>query len=271
MDLSFSFGSEVLNSVSSIQGGSNLLICLNKSFKLNIEVFILAAEDIAVGLHSIYLSLEVTVSLHHIVVGESEVILLLSGNNELVIGVSQSVLSLENLGGEVSISGILALSLSLKVSLLGELAVEVSLEGLRLNHKSRVVVLGSHELSLGVLESFVSSSQLEVLGISQFGEFIGLLLSLVEVVVDTLNLGIVILALSLLESNGVSKSINLILILCFLLSELSQFVLKVISVLSEAVSLIGLNGNFSLKGNAFLLSSTNLVSDRSNLSLVFVV
>ena len=35
--------------------------------------------------------------------------------------------------------------------------------------------------------------------------------------------------------------------------------------------MIGLNGNLSLKGNAFLLSSTNLVSDRSNLSLVFVV
>ena len=223
------------------------------------------------GLNSVYLSLEVTVSLHQVIVGESEVILLLSGDNQLVIGVSQSVLSLEHLGGEVSVSGILALSLSLKVSLLGELAVEVSLERLGLNHKSRVVILGSHELSLSVLKSLVSSSQLEVLGIGQFGEFVGLLLSFVEVVVDTLNFGVIILAFSLLESNAVSKSINLILILGFLLSELSQFVLEVIGVLSQTIGLVRLNGNLSLEGNALLLSSTNLVSDGSNLSLVFVV
>jgi len=175
MNFGLSFGSKVLNSVSPIQSGSNLLISLNKSLEFDIEVFILASEDVAVGLNSVYLGLEVTVSLHHVVIRESKVFLLLSGNDELILGVSESVLSLKYLGGEISVSGVLTFSLSLEVSLLGELAVEVSLERLGLNHKSGVIVLGSHELSLSILKSFMSSSKFEVLSISQFGEFVCLL------------------------------------------------------------------------------------------------
>ena len=118
------------------------------------------------GLHSIYLRLKVRISLHHIVVRESQVVLLLSRDDKLIISVSESIFSLENLGGKISVSGILTFSLSLEVSLLGELAVEVSLKRLGLNHKSRVIVLGSHELSLGIFESLMGSSQLEIFSIS---------------------------------------------------------------------------------------------------------
>ena len=223
------------------------------------------------GLNGIDLCLEVRISLHHIVIGETKVVLLLSGNHKLVIGVSKSIFSLEQLGGEISVSGILPLGLSLEVRFLSKLAIEVSLERLGLNHKSGVIVLSSHELRLGILKSFLSSSELEVLGISQFGEFICFLLSFVQIVINALYSGIIILALSFLESNTVSESINLILILSFLFSELGQFVLKVISVLSQTIDLVGLNGNFSLKSDALLLSSTNLVSDRTDFSLVFIV
>jgi len=121
-----------------------------------------------VGLHSINLSLKVTVSLHHIIVGESQVVLLLSRNDKLIFSVSESIFSLENLGGQISVSGILTFSLSLEVSLLGELAIEVSLKRLRFNHKSGVIVFSSHELSLGIFESLMGSSELEVLSVSQF-------------------------------------------------------------------------------------------------------
>lgn len=223
------------------------------------------------GLHSINLSLKVTVSLHHVIVGESQVVLLLSRNDKLIFSVSESIFSLENLGGQISVSGILTFSLSLEVSLLGELAIEVSLKRLRFNHKSGVIVFSSHELSLGIFESLMGSSELEVLSISQFGEFVGFFLSFIEVVVDTLDLSIIILAFSLLEGNTISESINFILILGFLLSELGQFILKVISILSQAIGLVRLNGNLSLESDAFLLSSTDLVSDRTYFSLVFIV
>lgn len=256
-----SFGSKIHNSVSPVEGSSDLLIGLNKSLQLNIQIFVLALEDIAVGLDSIDLSLEVAVSLHQVVIRESKVVLLFSGNHKLVVSVSKSIFSLEHLGSKVSISGVFTLGLSLEVSLFGELPVEVSLEGLGLDHKSGVVVLGSHELGLGVLESLVSSSKLEVLGVGELGELVGLLLSFIEVVVNALELGVIILAFSLLESDGVSQSIDLILIFSLLLSELSQLVLLIVSILSQTVSLIRLNGNFSLEGDALLLSSADLISN----------
>jgi hypothetical protein len=92
--------------------------------------------------------------------------LFFSGDDKLVISVSESIFSFEDLGGKISVSSILAFSLSLKVSLLGKLAIEVSLERLGLNHKSRVIILGPHEFRLGILKSFLSSSKLKVLGIS---------------------------------------------------------------------------------------------------------
>ena len=270
-DLLVSSCSEVHDSVSSIEGGPNLLIGLDKSFELDIEVSILATEDVAVGLDSVDLSLEVAVSLHEVVIRESEVILLLSGNHELIVGVPQLVLPLKCLGSKISVSGVLSLSLSLEVGLLGELTIKVSLKGLGLNHKSGVVVLGSGKLGLSVLESLVSSSELEVLGIGELGELVGLLLSLVEIVVDGLDLGIIILALSLLESNGVSQTVDLVLILGLLLAELGKLILEVVSVLSKSVGLIRLHGDLSLEGDALLLSSADLVSNRADLGLILIV
>ena len=93
----------------------------------------------------------------------------------------------------------------------------------------------------------------------------------VEIVIDALDLGIIILAFSFLESNSVSKSIDLILISGLLLSVFSKFVLEVIGVLPESVSLVTFDSNISLKCYTFLLSSADLVPDGSYLSLVLVV
>ena len=134
-----------------------------------------------------------------------------------------------------------------------------------------MVILGSDELIAGAVKGLGSSSAFEIFGISKFGKLLGFLLSLVEIVIDALDLGVVILAFSLLESNGVSESVNLILISGLLLSVLGQFVLKIISVLSQSISLIALDSNLSLESNALLLSSADLVPDGSYLSLVLVV
>lgn len=156
----------------------------------------------------------------------------LSGNIELVIDISQSSLSFENLGLELTASSVLILSSSLKIRLLSKLAIEVSLEGLSLNHQSGMVVLGSSQFSSCGVDSFMGSSKLEVLRISEFGQLISSLLSLVEIVVDALDSGIIVLALSFLVSNSVSKPVDLLLVLGLLFSELCQLVLKIISLLS---------------------------------------
>ena len=93
----------------------------------------------------------------------------------------------------------------------------------------------------------MSSSELEVLGISEFGQFVSSLLSLVEVVVNALDSSIVVLALSLLTGDSVSESVDLLLVLGLLLSELGQLILKIISLLSQAEGHVALLTNLSLK------------------------
>ena len=160
--------SDVLNAVSSVQCGSDLLVCLHESFQLDVEVSVLTLEHVAVGIQGVELGLQVTVSFEDVVVAEAEVVLLLSGNHKLVLDLSGSLLSFVELTLEVSVLGILIFGLALQVGLVGELAVEVSLESLGLNHKSGVVVLGSCQLSGCLLKSLGGSSHFEFLGISEF-------------------------------------------------------------------------------------------------------
>ena len=94
-----------------------------------------------------------------------------------------------------------------------------------------MVVLGSSKFTVGLLKALSGSSELELFAISEFGEFIGSLLSLEEVVVDALNLGIVVLAASLLNGDTVSESVDLISILSLLLSHFAELILKVICIL----------------------------------------
>jgi len=61
-------------------------------------------------------------------------------------------------------------------------------------------------------------------------------LRLVEVIVDRLDLGVIILALSLLECDRISESIDLILVLGLLLSEVVELESKIVSVLPECIS-----------------------------------
>lgn len=72
------------NSISSIQSGSNLLICHDKTFKLNIQILILALEYIAMRTKSSDFGLNIIISLEEIVVIESHIILLLAGNVKVV-------------------------------------------------------------------------------------------------------------------------------------------------------------------------------------------
>ena len=113
-----------------------MLIGLYKSFKLNVQVSVLALKNIAMRIQSVEFRLKVTVSFQNVVVAESEVVLLLSGDHELILNLSMSLFSFVELTLEVSVFGILIFSLTLKIGLVSELAIEVSLKSLRLDHKS---------------------------------------------------------------------------------------------------------------------------------------
>ena len=88
LDLGVSLLSDVDNAFSSVQGGSDLLVGLHESFQLNIQVSVLTLEHVAVGIQGVELGLEVTVSFEDVVVAESKVVLLLSGDHKLVLDLS---------------------------------------------------------------------------------------------------------------------------------------------------------------------------------------
>ena len=212
-----------------------------------------------------------SVALHEVIVAESEIFLFFSGNHELLLEVSESLLSFEEVGLELSVSNVLVLSLSLQIRLVAELTVKVSLESLGLDHESGVFILRSGEFVRCLTQIFLSSSQFKFSGISEFGKLVCSLLSLVEVVVNRLDSSIVFLAFALFHSNGISKSIDLILVSAFLLSQFSQLVLEVVSFLSQAIGLVTLGAALPGQGNAFLFAATDLVAHRADLGLQLVV
>lgn len=113
--------------------------------------------------------------------------------------------------------------------------------------------------------------EIVVLLVCEFAQLNSFLLGLVEVVVYTLESGVVILALPLFDRNGVSESVDFVLVLGLLLPEFGQLVLEVVGVLPELVDGVALLTEVSLESNALLLPPADLVSNGSDFSLVLVV
>ena len=266
-----SYCSHFIYTVSSVQSSTDLLVGMHESLELDVEVLILMLEYIAMLVQSIDLTFNIVVSIEDVLIVESDIILILSGNQELLINSSQSVLPLEDLSGKISVTSILSLGLSSEIRLVGELAIQISLESMDLGVESRMVILGSGHLDVGTVVGLTGSSELELLGIGEFSKFVSSFLGLEEIVVDSLDSSIVVLAFSLFESDTISKSVDLILVLGLLLTELAKLEGEVVGVLSHGISLVTLGGNLSGEGDALLLPSGNLISDSANFRLELVV
>lgn len=269
--LKFSNMSHFGDTVTSIESGSDLLIGHDETLELNIQVLVLALKHMAVRVERVDFRLDVIVSLEHIIVVEAHIILLLAAHIQLIVGSTESVLALERLRVHVSVAHVLILSVSRQITLVRKLTVEVALQGGHLGVKPRVVVLGARQLGAGRVEGLARSAKLKLLRIGKLAELVGTLLRLEQIVVDSLDAGVVVLALALLESNGVSHSVDLVLILGLLLAESTQLERQIISILTQGISLVTLDGDFSLKSDALLLTAANLIANSTNLSLQLVV
>ena len=205
---------------------------MDKSLKLDIEIFVLILQDVAVRIKCIKLTFDIIVSIEDVLVVESHSLLILSANSELIIDGSQSVFSLEDLSSEVSVTSILSFGLSSEIRLMSKLAIQISLESMDLSSKSRVVILGSRHFNVSSIKSLTSPSELELFSVGEFTQLISSLLSLEQVIVNSLNSGIVILALSFLECDTITKSIDLILVLGLFLTKLTKLKCKIVGVFS---------------------------------------
>lgn len=209
------------DSVSSVERGSDLLVGLNESLELDIQVLVLVLQNGAVLIDSVALVLQVVVAVEQVLVIESEVFLFLSGDHELILSGAQLGFPVEHLSIELSVSQVLLLGLALQVGLVSQLAIKISLESLCLSHQPGVIILAPSQLSMRRVQRLIRSPQLKLLGISQLIELIRPLLRLIKIIVNCLDLRIIILALSLLHCHRISQPINLILVPRFLLPQLA--------------------------------------------------
>lgn len=67
-----------------------------------------------------------------------------------------------------------------------------------------MVILASSHFRIGRVKCFISSSEFELLRVSQLIKLIRSLLSFIKVIINCLDLGIIVLALPLLESDGIT-------------------------------------------------------------------
>lgn len=154
---------------------------------------------------------------------------------------------------------------------MSELTIKVALKSMDFSVESRMVILGAGQFSIGGVKSLTCSAELKLFSIGEFAQFIGALLCLEEVVVDSLDASIVVLALTLLESNSISHSVDLVLILGFLLTESTKLKSEVVSILAESVGLVTLDSDLSLESYALLLTTADLITNGTNFSLKLIV
>ncbi len=112
MKFNLSSLSKVYNSVSSVEGRSNLLISLDKLLKLLVKVSVLLFQDANVLLESCDFSLNVSVSIEETGVAELNIIKLLSNDNNLVISGSVLAFKIKQKCAEFSVSLEFQVSLS---------------------------------------------------------------------------------------------------------------------------------------------------------------
>ena len=115
--------SNLVDTVSSVQSSTNLLVSMYKSLKFNVEVFILMLQNTAVTIQSIDLSLNIVVSIKDILIVEAHIVLFFPSNIKLIVNGTQSIFSLEYLSSEVSVTSIFSLGLSSKIRLVSKLTV----------------------------------------------------------------------------------------------------------------------------------------------------
>lgn len=152
-----------------------------------------------------------------------------------------------------------------------ELAIQISLKCVDLSVQSGMIVLCTGKLSIGGVECLAGSPKLKFLRVCKLCELVRPLLSLEQIVVDSLDASIIVCALTLLHGNAVSHSIDLILIFCLLLTKSSELKTQVVCILAHGIALVSLDAAFATKGNAFRLTAADLVADSTNLSLKFIV
>jgi hypothetical protein len=133
------------------------------------------------------------------------------------------------------------------------------------------LVTAAHEVTTSGFISFCSAAKLKLTGIGLLGELSGTLLSLVEVVVCSLDAAILISVFSSLHSVKVSAAFDFVLVASTLLLEFSEFVTGVVDFLAECMAAVAFLRNVALSGEDLGLTAADLLAGRGDLGWKVVV
>lgn len=178
---------QFVHAVSSVESVANLLVSLDKAFKLSIQVSVLAIQNSTVMTKGLNLSMGIVVTSSESLVRESEFFLLTSGYCEVVFSITVLGFQVVEVSSEVSVATEFNLRPSSEVSLLSKLGIKLTSEFTLLLLKTSLFISSTAQVSLRVVKSLSSSTEIKVSGFSSLLKFSEFLLVLVERVVSRLD------------------------------------------------------------------------------------
>jgi hypothetical protein len=119
---------EVVNAISAIEGGSDLLISLNETFEFAVEVLVLVLENVAVVLKGVDFGSAIVVSMLEGLVGETEIVLFSAGNAKIFFAGTHFAFKGVEVSGECSVAGEFVLRSAYKVVLFSHFEVKSARE-----------------------------------------------------------------------------------------------------------------------------------------------
>jgi hypothetical protein len=258
---------QFVNSVSSVESATNLLIGVHEALELSVEVSVLTVQNATVVTEGLNLTMGVIVTSSEGLVGETEFFLLTSGYSEVVVGIAMLALQVVEVGGEISVAAQLNFGPSGKVGLLGELSIELTSKFTLLLLETSLFISSTAQVSLRVVESLSSSAEVEVSGFSGLLEFSEFLLVLVERVISSFDSLGTIGVLSFLHGVHVSQSLDLLTVSGLLFSQVSKLVRKVIYVVSKCTASVSFLLAVTSGSVDLSFTTGDLLTGSSNLSL----
>lgn len=271
LDLVLGLLSKLVDSVPAVEGAADLLVRLDEPLQLDSQVSVLANQHVAVVLKSVDLSLDVGVLALQGLVREAQVVLLLLAAVQLALSAAALALQVVELRGQVAVASAFLLEPLGEVALLGLFAVEGALRLALVVLEASGLISRSEQVEVGGVISLSGLLEVVVAALADFGEFLGSLLQLEQVVVGGLDALVGVSVLALLVAIAVAEAVNLLLVPGALLLELLEFEGGAVDIFAQGVGVVTLGLHLALEPEDLSFTARNLLTEGSDLNLHVVV
>lgn len=235
-ELGFGSVTESIDTISSVEGGPDLLIGLNEPLELAVKISVLSTEDVAVILEGGDLSCTIVISSLEALVAESEFILLSSSNGQIFFMVAVLGLKVVQVAGQGSVAAEFCFAAGNKFGLLVHLKIESAGELPLVFSKSVVLVSGPEKVSCGGVVLLAGPPELTVSVFGEFRKLSGSLLGLEEIIVVSFDPGVSLGIFTLLEAVEIAETVSFLLVAGSLFSKLGELEVEVVDVFSKHVA-----------------------------------